>query len=200
MYQQPPYPPDQPSWQQPVTQYPPQQPYYQQQYPSPPGYYPPPVVIQTPELKRSLWWLWLILGVIVALIGMCTCGYVIASSQHHTSTIAQMQPTPVQQTGTWTTVQTFKGDGQKKTGVFNVPNDWRIVWSCQGLSDGTGVDGVMYVTVMNSDGTTLDDNAVGATCFYGKTTTDNTEEHQGGNVYLDVNTSLKWTIEVQVLQ
>lgn len=100
----------------------------------------------------------------------------------------------------WTTVYTFSGNGSKKTGTFTVPDDWRIAWSCQGLTDGSGVDGVLYITVTGTDGAPVDLNAVGANCKYGVRSSDFTEEHQGGAVYLDVNTSLSWTIQVQELK
>ena len=94
-------------------------------------------------------------------------------------------------------MRSFSGNGAKKTAVFAVPHDWKLVWHCRGLADGTNVDGVLYVTVKNSDGTMLDSNAVGATCEHNKTTSDSTEEHQGGQVYLDVNTGLHWAIQIQ---
>jgi len=114
-------------------------------------------------------------------------------------TKAPVTPTPAH-TPKWTTVQTFTGNGAKKTAIFTASNDWKILWSCQGLTDGSGVDGVLYVTVYGSDGTIIDPNAVGATCKYGKVTSDSTEEHQGGQVYLDINTGLSWTIQVQELK
>ncbi len=100
----------------------------------------------------------------------------------------------------WTTVQTFTGNGNKKTGTFQAPGDWKILWSCQGLTDGTGIDGLLYVSVYGSDGTPIDPSAVSGTCAYGKVTSDSTEEHQGGSVYLDINTGLSWTIQVQELK
>jgi hypothetical protein len=110
-------------------------------------------------------------------------------------------PTPTH-TPKWTTVQTFKGNGNKKTAIFTVPDDWKIVWSCQGLSDGSGVDGDLYVSVYGSDGGLVDANAISGTCKYGKATSDSTEEHQGGSVYLDVSSGAieTWSIQVQELK
>ena len=117
-----------------------------------------------------------------------------------------LTPTPnstqaTTQAGTWSTVQTFTGNGVKKTALFSVPNDWRIVWSCTGQNiDGITADAVFTVLVYNSNGT-LADSAVNAICKAGSTpTTDNTEEHQFGSVYLDIASTGNWTIQVQELK
>lgn len=98
----------------------------------------------------------------------------------------------------WTTVQTFTGNGDKKTGTFTVPDDWKIVWSC----DPNSFDGIQFnviVDVYGSDGTPIDPGAVNTICKSGNTG-DSTEEHQGGDVYLDVQSEGAWTIQVQVLK
>ncbi len=100
----------------------------------------------------------------------------------------------------WTTVQKFSGNGTKKTGNFTVPDSWQILWSCDNTGQNYGIDGVMYISVYGSDGTPIDPAAVSGTCKAGKVTKDSTEEHQGGQVYLDINSSLSWTIQVQVLK
>jgi hypothetical protein len=202
--QQPTYPPTQP-----YTQYAPPPPYPMQQPPYSPMMTPP----KPPKRKRPVL-VWIILGL------MLIVGYISYQSFLNTpvpsptpvatqvpatgTTPATTQPPAATPTPThalkWTTVQTFSGNGEKKTGNFTVPDSWRILWTCQGLTDGTGIDGILYINVYNSDGTPLDPDAVGATCAYGKVTSDNTEEHTGGTVYLDVNTGLSWTIKVQVLK
>ncbi len=98
----------------------------------------------------------------------------------------------------WTTIQSFSGNGSKKTATFNAPDHWRIVWSCDPSSFYGGQYNVI-VDVDNSDGTYLDPAAVNTICKSGNTS-DNTEEHQGGDVYLDVNSEGAWTMQVQVLK
>ena len=160
-------------------------------------------MLPPPPPRKSRVWL-IVLAVVGALVLCGVFGNAVnsqsttGSSTANNSATTQATDTPVPTT--WTTIETFTGNGDKKTGTFSVPDDWRIIWSCQGLTDGTDVDGLLYISVYNSDGSPLDLSAVGATCKYGKMTTDNTEEHQGGQVYLDINTGLSWEIEVQVLQ
>lgn len=97
----------------------------------------------------------------------------------------------------WTTVQSFNGNGSKKTGTFTVPDDWKLVWSCDPSTFYGGQYNVI-VTVYGSDGSMLD-LAVNTICKSGNTG-DTTEEHQGGDVYLDINSEAAWKIQVQVLK
>src|SRR6266702_7255001 len=167
-WQQPPMPPQQ-QWN------PQQPPFLPQQYQQPPQYQPPK--------KKSRKGLFIVLGVIlaVALIGCIGVaalvnagGQAAQQAVNQTSTqVAQLpttqpttQPTQPATSGKWTTVQTFTGNGNKKTSIFTVPGDWKIVWSCKGLTDGTGVDGVIYITVYGSDNSPIDANAVSGTCTY----------------------------------
>lgn len=98
----------------------------------------------------------------------------------------------------WTTVQTFQGNGTKKTATFSVPDSWKIVWTCDPNSFG-GSQFNMIVSVYNDDGTPLDYAAVNTMCSSGNTG-DSTQEHQGGNVYLDIDSEGSWTVQVQVLK
>jgi hypothetical protein len=103
-------------------------------------------------------------------------------------------PAPTQPPAKWVTTHTYKGNGSKKTGVISVPDDWKIVWSCDPTSF-DNIDFNMIITVYNSDGTYAD-SGVNSTCS--KTNThDETEEHQSGNVYLDITSEGSWTIQVQ---
>lgn len=122
------------------------------------------------------------------------------------TTQATSQPTQAAVTSThtntpkWSTVQTFTGNGAKNTAIFTAPNDWKIVWSCDNTQDQYNIDGLIYISAYNADGSDFDPNAVSGTCKAGKITTDFTEEHRSGNVYLAVNTGLPWTIQVQELK
>ncbi len=102
----------------------------------------------------------------------------------------------------WTTTHTWNGNGSKKTEIFTVPGDWKILFICtyQNIGGVTG-DGALAVNVYGSDGSIIDPGAINATCKNGiAKTTGETEEHQGGQVYLDVNGTGDWTVQVQELK
>lgn len=103
-------------------------------------------------------------------------------------------PTPAPK---WTTIQTFTGNGIKKTQVFTTGSDWKINWSCD-PSSFYGGQYNLIVTVYGSDGSPID-VAVNSICKSGNTS-DSTEEHQGGSIYLDINSEGAWKLQVQNLQ
>ena len=108
-----------------------------------------------------------------------------------------VKPTPTH-TPQWTVIQTFQGNGNKKTPTFTVPDDWRLVWSCNPSSSYGGSYNVM-ADVNNSDGSSLDAVAINTICQAGNIG-DFTEEHQGGDVYLDVQSEAAWTMKIEVLR
>lgn len=89
----------------------------------------------------------------------------------------------------------FTGTGPQKTEIFTVPNDWKIVWACYGIVG--GYEGVLSVGVMGADNSYVDSFAVNANCSGGTTTSGSTEEHQGGKIYLAMQATGDWTVEVQ---
>lgn len=214
---QPPYPP-----QQPYSEYPPQQP-YPPQYTPPPGYppqqpgYPPqqPYYPQQPPMqppkKKSKAGLFVGIGVFLVVLFICVGAMshgdnsspsTTTTTTNSVSNTSQSQPTqaPTQapaKSQTWTTTQKFSGNGEKKTAVFSVPDDWKIEWTCNPSSFMGGTYNVI-VTVYNSDGT-LSDLAINSMCKNG-TTSGETEEHQAGNIYLDVASEGDWTVTVQELK
>ncbi len=97
----------------------------------------------------------------------------------------------------WTTIQTFKGYGNKKTPTFNVPNRWQLIWSCDPASDGGEYN--LFVDVYRPDGTPVDLGAIFTTC-QPDNTHDSTQEYRGGTVYLDVQSTGAWTIQVEVFK
>jgi hypothetical protein len=112
------------------------------------------------------------------------------------TTQATQAPATPTHTAKWTTTMTVNGNGSKKTAIFTVPSDWKILWSCTGGDYG----GYLGVTVYDSNAGYVD-GAVNATCKTGSApTTGETEEHQGGQVYLDVNGTGDWTLQVQELK
>lgn len=183
-----------------------------------PGYVQP---MQTPQIpptmpKKPKRWPWIV-AIFVALI----IGYAAGSGTHSTdtatttttgasTTTTSVQPTsaPAQPTTPpkptavpkLTTILNLTGNGQKKTAVFTVPNDWKISYTCQAFNDGTGMDGSFAVTVYGADNSILDPGAVDVTCKNGKTTSDSTEEHTGGSIYLAISGTGDWTLQVQALK
>ena len=199
----------------PNTQYPPQQGQWQQPYGQPPpgaGWQPP----QPPKKSRK--GLWIVLGIVAALVvfGCIGISAVVSQASNSVNTAANnaqatvnaaetQLPTsaPTQAAtqpasgGKWTTTHTFTGNGIKKTGIFTAPSDWKILWKCNPASFTGGVYNVI-VTVYGSDGS-LQDVAINATCKSGSTSGE-TEEHSGGQIYLNVDSEADWTIQVQELK
>ncbi len=191
---------------------PPQPPYYQSpgqqygpQYPQQPMYPPP----GQPPKKRRRTWLWIVLGVLAVLLLGCIGVVALASQASKTgtstlaTTIATSIPTSAKtQSATtpqagqkWTTVRTFSGSSSKKTPFFTVPDDWRLHWTCRGGEFG----GNLTVTIYGS-GNAYVDLPINTTCAAGKTVSDTTEEHQAGNIYLDISALSDWSIQVQELK
>jgi hypothetical protein len=185
--------------------------YHQQpQYPQQPipGYSPQTPVPQNVRKPRR--WPWIIAMIVVFFIGVGVgSGIHGSSTTTDTSTTTtqpgggtSVQPTVAPEKSTrWTTTHTFTGSGAKKTATFAVGNDWKIIYTCSGMNiGGITSDANLIVSVDNSDGTPADPAAINTICKAGKTTSDNTEEHQSGNVYLDVNAEGDWTLQVQEMK
>lgn len=189
----------------PVQQPPDQQPPYQYGQYIPPQSYPPPI-----QPKKKHWpWGWIIALIVVFFLGRTS---VITSdtppTDANTSTVSapasnltQSQPTtaptkPPKPLG-WTTTQSFSGNGEKKTGVFTVPADWKVNWTCDPASFGNSSYN-LSVTVMGSDNSTID-LAVNTLCATGNVS-GSTEEHQAGQVFLDVSSEAAWTITIQEMK
>lgn len=119
-------------------------------------------------------------------------------TQPPTPSATPVPPTPTatpEPQPSWTTVQSFSGSNNKKTAIFIVPNDWKLLWTC--TPDGFG-GGTFSILVYSADNSPID-LAVNAICKAGMTG-DETEEHQSGSIYLDVTAHAPWTIQIQVLQ
>jgi hypothetical protein len=215
-------PPNEQPWQQPPnTSYPPQQP---PQYQT--GGLPPPPVQPPPKKTNGC----LIVTVVVVeiIVALFICGTIgssfvtgTASSPNATATadannavattdtpvptdtatstavVSSYTPPPTQAPAKWTTTHNYTGSGIKKTAIFTAPDDWKIVWKCN-PSSFYGSQYNVQVLVYNSDGT-IADLAINELCKNGNTSGE-TEEHQGGDVYLDINSEGDWTIQVQELK
>ena len=139
-------------------------------------------------------------------VTLAACGNATATGTNSSPTQAPPSPTatptatPTPHAQAWTTVQTFSGNGSKKTSFFQVPDDYKILWSCKESNiDGYVSDGSLDVTVYGTDNSYVDN--LFETCKVGsKATTGETEEHQGGQIYLSIDGSSPWSIQVQVLK
>ncbi len=184
----------------------------QPQYPPAPqqgGGAPQPPASRMPRLTRNQW---IGAAAIILVIACCACGGISAAMNNNSSQSASgatnsaktqqatntPAPTPTNtRVPTWTTIQTFTGNGIKTTPTFTVSDNWRIVWSCTPSSFYGGQYNVI-VTVYGSDGS-MEDLAVNTICKSGNTG-DYTEEHSGGQVYLNINSEGAWKIQIQQLQ
>ena len=119
-----------------------------------------------------------------------------------TSSTAAATTTAISSTsgGTWTTTHTFTGSGTKKTATFTVGNDWKITYSCSGMAR-IAENGFLGVAIYDADGSIANPAAINATCkFSSAITNGETEEHQGGQVYLSISGTGNWTVTVQELK
>jgi len=89
---------------------------------------------------------------------------------------------------------TYSGDGSKTTETFSVSDIWTIAWTCDATNN-YGVEGVLVVGVYDSQGNLIDD--LSETCKAGITSKGTSQEHQGGDVYLKIDGSVPWTIQIQ---
>jgi hypothetical protein len=128
-------------------------------------------------------------GIVILAGTILACG----ESTTSTSSPSTGGSTPIKPIN-WQTTHTFTGTGAKKTETITVPNDWKITWSCQGTD---GIDAPLYVNAYNPDGSIADSDIVSTTCKATGTTTDSSEQHSGGNIYLDINTGITWTLTIQ---
>ena len=181
---------------------------------------------QPPRKKRGpLFWILIIVGIIVALIiggnainaatttpvtqATATAtpdmaGTNVANSEATQNASTPYPSTPVNTGYTpppapkWTTTHTFSGNGSKKTAIFSVPDDWKIVYTC--THQEMDVEGVLGVVVYTSDNTIVD-VAVNATCKPDvNLTKGETEEHQGGDIYLSIDGTGDWIVAIQELK
>jgi len=94
-------------------------------------------------------------------------------------------------------LHTFTGQGIKKTAIFNASNDWKITRKCD-PSSFFGNQYNLIVTVFGTDNTPQD-VAISELCN-STNKSGETEEHNGGSVYLDIYSEGSWTIQVQELK
>lgn len=200
--QQPPNPEQPYPYQQPT-----QQPYNAPQAPVPPppyqyNNYPPQQPIKPRKSKTWLWIVGLILAFLVGRASVTTTSTTATPQTSTASTANQQQAVQPTEAPTkpliWQTVQTFSGSGNQKTAVFAVSDNWKIAWTCSPDPQANAIGGYYFsVNVDNSDSSISDFGALSGSCKPGNTST-TTNEHQAGNVYLDVTSGGgPWTVTVQ---
>jgi hypothetical protein len=92
------------------------------------------------------------------------------------------------------TVETFTGNGVKKTTAFVAPKSWKIVWSCDLSShNNTSYDMIIHANTTNN---TLLANGLETTCSKNNTHGLITM-NQAGNIYLVIISVGNWTVQVQ---
>src|SRR2546430_12447471 len=140
---------------------------------------------------------WLIIALML-LLTLASCGSDTGTSGSPSSTQAATSAptstptaTPTPHVQKWTTVQHFSGNGSKKTQIFTVPDDYKILYTCAGGTYGSYLSATIY-----DDHNAYVDGAVNVACDAGKTVKGETEEHQAGSIYLDILGSDQWTIAV----
>lgn len=90
-----------------------------------------------------------------------------------------------------TLLLSLTGSGTKSTQTFSVPQEWSLAWTYDCSS--FGQTGNFIVSVYNSDGTPSDVSGVNQ---LGRSGSDTEYFHQGGNLYLVVNSECRWIIRV----
>lgn len=182
--------------------------------------YPPP---QPPKKsRRGLWIVISVLAAVMLLAGVGIAAIIASAGQAgpssvnttHTSNATSVPTSAATSSGTttiatssistsggnWTTTHTFTGSGTKKTAIFTVGNDWKIIYSCSGMAR-IAENGYLGVYVYGSNGSVAGPAAINASCkFSAALTKGETEEHQGGPVYLDITGTSDWTVSIQELK
>lgn len=88
---------------------------------------------------------------------------------------------------------TFSGNGVQQTDTISLSSDWTLEWTCDPSSFVFGSYNVQ-VFVYNSDGS-LAGVAVNTICS-SNNTSGSTVIHQGGSMYLEINSEAAWTLTV----
>lgn len=107
-----------------------------------------------------------------------------------TVTTALATPAPSPQT------LSFSGNGNKQMAFFSAPENWTVAYTCYGFTDGSGMAGEMSVSVYGPGAALIAANVIDATCAI-KGTSDSTEMHRGGRVYLGIIATGAWRLTVR---
>lgn len=158
----------------------------------------PPQPQQAPKKKGKA--LWIILGLVVAVVA---CSVIANAGKSGSTTTTTVNSTDIGSSAptqapaapkTWTTTHTYTGNGDKQTETFTVGNDWKIQWNCKGIS---GMDAPLYVSIYNADTNSMSDWSAVSTSCKNVPTTGETAQHGGGNLYLKIISGIDWTITIQ---
>jgi|SRR5579864_2652089 len=161
----------------------------------------------TPTLKRYP--VLLVVLLLACIVLSISCGATNGSSgtpsarptvQHATATLPLPSPTATT-VRAWKTVQTFTGTSDETTATFDVSNDWKIIWSCYGITS-PAVPGILTVTI-DYNGTSS--YQIANTACQPQGSSDYREiggaGSISGSIYLDIKfTGSRWTIQIQELE
>jgi hypothetical protein len=85
----------------------------------------------------------------------------------------------------------LSGSGTKSTQVIMVPSEWSLGWSydCSNF----GMQGNFIVSIYNADGSPASPGGVNQLGVRGS---DTEYFHEGGNIYLEINSECRWAVKV----
>jgi hypothetical protein len=143
---------------------------------------------------------YLIIGIVSGVLLLCCVvgGIAIAAQPSSKPTVKATAttgptPTPIH----WVTIDHLTGSGTKTTDAIplvgvNVSQEWRLVWSCDPASVG------LNITVLHTDGSAADLNAVDTDCSQGHTSGTAIVRGVSGNIVLHIISEGVWTVDVEV--
>lgn len=94
----------------------------------------------------------------------------------------------------WTTIQVFKGKGSQTTSAFTIGSSWRIMWTCDIVSNQNNA--YNFTIHVNTKTNGLLSGGVETMCDKNNLHSV-VDMHQGGNVHLNVISKGTWEILVQ---
>lgn len=149
----------------------------------------------------------ILVTVAILLIGICVLSLTFwvnnSSSNDNSNTISQASAeassnATTAPTATHAAVTTpmsllrLSGYGTKSTQFVTVPTEWKLVWQydCSSFGDGRGN---FIVSVFDSNGSPAPEAGVNQ---LGASGSDTEYYHQGGTIYLEINSECRWSVNV----
>lgn len=146
-----------------------------------------------PLYKR--WWVWLLAIIVFIIIASSSSKpkeSIPAQADKPEGAQAAQQVTPASTPTAMQSLLKISGSGTKSTQKFTAGKDWDVSWD---YDCGSAQGGIFQVYVYNGDGTPSFAN--GLINQTGKSGKDVEHYHNGGEYYLQVNSTCKWNVEVK---